>query len=89
MYTIYTEQSYTAVNALNKLDIPSSNLNTHMNIYNSMLLSNGIIEGKELENRIPLECNLDLLHSIDFNKGCYVGQELTARTKYQVCMTIY
>ena len=49
-----------------------------------MLILNGVAEGKELENRIPLECNLDLLNAIDFNKGCYVGQELTARTKYQV-----
>ena len=23
------------------------------------------------------------LHAIDFEKGCYVGQELTARTKYR------
>ena len=44
----------------------------------------GIADGPELAGRIPLECNLDLLHYISFSKGCYVGQELTARTKYKV-----
>lgn len=44
----------------------------------------GIAEGPELANRIPLECNLDLLNYISFNKGCYVGQELTARTRFKV-----
>lgn len=28
----------------------------------------------------PLECNCDYLHGVSFHKGCYVGQELTART---------
>lgn len=35
---------------------------------------------------IPLESNLDLLGSISFTKGCYVGQELTARTHFKACM---
>ncbi len=30
-----------------------------------------------------LESNLDHLNAIDFTKGCYVGQELTARTRYR------
>jgi len=30
----------------------------------------------------PLECNFDLLNCISFTKGCYIGQELTARTHY-------
>lgn len=30
-----------------------------------------------------MECNLDLLNYISFNKGCYIGQELTARTKFK------
>jgi folate-binding protein YgfZ len=46
-------------------------------------LLDGVAEGKCLQNRIPLECNLDLLNYISFNKGCYVGQELTARTKFK------
>ena len=29
---------------------------------------------------LPLEDNADLLNGLDFNKGCYLGQELVART---------
>ena len=35
------------------------------------------------EKAIPLECGMDELHAIDWNKGCYMGQELTARTRYR------
>lgn len=30
----------------------------------------------------PLEANSDYLHGVSFHKGCYVGQELTARTHH-------
>ena len=46
---------------------------------------NGIAEGP-LEiipsQALPLESNMDILNGIDFRKGCYVGQELTIRTKH-------
>lgn len=32
---------------------------------------------------LPLEGNLDVMGGVDFRKGCYVGQELTIRTKHQ------
>ena len=35
----------------------------------------------EPDKTFPLEANYDLLHAIDFHKGCYVGQETTSRMK--------
>lgn len=37
---------------------------------------------------LPFECNLDALNYVSFSKGCYIGQELMARTKFKVriCM---
>ena len=29
-----------------------------------------------------MEYNLDYLHGVNFHKGCYIGQELTARTHH-------
>lgn len=54
--------------------------------YHVMRICLGIPEGPmELppNGPIPIECNLDLHHAIDFHKGCYVGQELMARTKHR------
>jgi tRNA-modifying protein YgfZ len=35
------------------------------------------------EKNFLLEANIEELNGISFSKGCYVGQELTARTKYR------
>jgi folate-binding protein YgfZ len=32
---------------------------------------------------IPQMVNLDLLDGISFDKGCYIGQEIVARTRYR------
>tara|TARA_B110000305_G_C19401012_1_gene620156 strand:- start:426 stop:1214 length:789 start_codon:yes stop_codon:yes gene_type:complete len=40
----------------------------------------GLPDGLETTNKLPLELNLELQNSIDFDKGCYLGQELTARS---------
>ncbi|GAA5943745.1 hypothetical protein JCM3775_000940 [Rhodotorula graminis] len=32
---------------------------------------------------LPLEANIDLMNGVDYRKGCYVGQELTARTHHK------
>ena len=37
----------------------------------------------ERERTLSLEADLDLLNGVDFSKGCFVGQELTARMKYR------
>ena len=41
--------------------------------------------GRDLvvEKSLMLESNLEFLRGVDFDKGCFVGQELTARTKYR------
>lgn len=46
----------------------------------------GVPEGPDelvQEKALPLEGNLDIMGGVDFRKGCYVGQELTIRTKHQ------
>ncbi|RYN42376.1 putative transferase [Alternaria arborescens] len=53
--------------------------------YHLQRYRNGIPEGPQeiaRESALPMECNIDLSHGIDFKKGCYVGQELTIRTKH-------
>ncbi|CAM9318847.1 unnamed protein product [Choristocarpus tenellus] len=52
--------------------------------FNALRILFGVPEGLELSGSIPLESNLELLGSVSFTKGCYVGQELTARTHFKV-----
>jgi folate-binding protein YgfZ len=35
------------------------------------------------EKSVLLECGFEELHGVSFDKGCYMGQEVTARTKYR------
>ncbi|XKH36548.1 YgfZ/GcvT domain-containing protein [Azospirillum doebereinerae] len=54
--------------------------------YDRLRLSLGVPDGsRDLvpEKSIPLENRLDALNAISWDKGCYMGQELTARTKYR------
>ncbi len=37
----------------------------------------------EIEKSTLLECGIDKLNGIDWDKGCYMGQELTARMHYR------
>jgi folate-binding protein YgfZ len=54
--------------------------------YEALRLALGVPEGGcdlEPEKALPMESRFDLLNGIDWQKGCYVGQELTARMKYR------
>jgi hypothetical protein len=54
--------------------------------YDRLRLALGIPDGsRDLvpEKSILLEAGFDELNGVDWNKGCYIGQELTARTKYR------
>lgn len=48
-------------------------------------LSLGVPEGPDFgsDKTFALDAGLDELHAIAFDKGCYVGQELTARMKHR------
>lgn len=48
--------------------------------YKAFRLAQGILEAEEMHNKIPFLVNCDLFNGIHFSKGCYVGQELTARS---------
>ncbi len=54
--------------------------------YDHLRLSLGVPDGSRdlaIEKAILLEAGFDELHGVDWDKGCYMGQELTARTKYR------
>jgi transferase CAF17, mitochondrial len=54
--------------------------------YDRHRLALGIPDGSRdlvLEKSILLESGFNELHGVDWQKGCYIGQELTARTKYR------
>jgi len=53
--------------------------------YAAHRLALGIADSAEISGEIcyPLEANFETLHGVDFKKGCYVGQELTARMKHK------
>lgn len=54
--------------------------------YDRHRLALGVPQGGmdiEPDRSFLLESNFDELNGVDFRKGCYVGQELTARTKHR------
>jgi hypothetical protein len=53
--------------------------------YENMRISLGIPDGAHdmvVDKSIPLEWGMDELSAIAWTKGCYMGQELTARSRY-------
>lgn len=60
------------------LDVSESNLETYTDLRYKLGVAEGpceLVPGEVM----PLEANVDYLHGISFHKGCYIGQELTAR----------
>ena len=54
-------------------------------VYENLRLSLGIPDGAYdmvVDKSIPLEWGMDELNAIAWTKGCYMGQELTARSRY-------
>ena len=59
---------------------------TDQTAWNRHRLTLGLPDGSrdlEPEKSILLEAGFDELHGVSWTKGCYMGQELTARTKYR------
>lgn len=66
--------------SLSKQDFP-----TDRTSYDLLRIENFIPEGELdliADKSFPLEYGLDQLNAIDYQKGCYIGQELTARTHH-------
>ncbi len=66
--------------SLKKLKLKNSNIEKYYSHSHEL----GIAQknNKYLQNKLfGIECNFDELNGIDFKKGCYVGQENTARIK--------
>jgi folate-binding protein YgfZ len=54
--------------------------------YDAVRFRIGLPDGSrdmEIEKALLLENGFEELHGVDFKKGCYIGQELTARTHYR------
>jgi folate-binding protein YgfZ len=54
--------------------------------YDALRIGLGVPDGSrdlEIERSPLLENGFDELHGVDWDKGCFMGQELTARTKYR------
>lgn len=67
-----------------RLIVPKGSM-PHAAGYDNWRLSLGVADSDELgEDRIfPHEANFDLLHGVDFAKGCYVGQEVVSRMQHR------
>lgn len=65
--------------------LPESVQPCHSSRFTQLRYQLGVAEGSletPLGKSLPLEYNLDYMHGVSFHKGCYIGQELTARTHH-------
>jgi len=42
----------------------------------------------EVHNTVPMNWSFDYFGGVSFEKGCYLGQELVARTKHSVRLVV-
>jgi len=59
---------------------------TSFDVYDRLRIALAVPDGSrdmEIGKAILLENNIDLLNGVSWTKGCYTGQELTARTHYR------
>ena len=68
---------------LTQAEIPAGIANAAA--YQAHRLALGVPEGADFgsDKMFALDADLDELNAVDFKKGCYVGQELTARMKHR------
>jgi len=72
--------------SLKKLELQSSEINEYYKLSHQLGIPQQ--DMKKLQNKLfGIECNFDELNGIDFKKGCYVGQENTARIKLKNKLT--
>jgi folate-binding protein YgfZ len=58
----------------------------HVDEYEGLRIAVGAPKGGldfAYADAFPHDANLDLLHGVDFDKGCYVGQEVVSRMKHR------
>jgi folate-binding protein YgfZ len=58
----------------------------HVNEYEGLRIAVGAPKGGldfAYADAFPHDANFDLLHGVDFDKGCYVGQEVVSRMKHR------
>ena len=66
--------------SLKKLELKDSPMNEYYELSHELGIAQK--EMNKLQNKLfGIECNFEELNGIDFKKGCYVGQENTARIK--------
>jgi len=66
--------------SLKKLELQSVDINEYYKLSHEIGIPQNNTD--KLQNKLfGIECNFDELNAIDFKKGCYVGQENTARIK--------
>jgi len=53
-------------------------------VFEALAIKHGIadVSGAVVNEFVPQMMNVQALNGIDFNKGCYMGQEVVARTRY-------